>query len=58
MEDYVEDYKYSDCFWQKANILYDYAENKFKQFLSIARILKKILTAMSVNDKCTITPLR
>ena len=42
MEDYVEEYKYSDCFWQKANILYDYAENKFKQFLSIAWILKKI----------------
>ena len=42
MEDYVEDYKYSDCFWQKSKILYEYSDSKFKQFLSIAKILKKI----------------
>ena len=42
MEDYVEDYKYSDCFWQKSNILYEYSDSKFKQFLSIGNILKRI----------------
>ena len=41
MEDYVEDYKYSDCFWQKSKILYEYSDSKFKQFLSIGKILKK-----------------
>ena len=42
MEDYVEDYKYSDCFWQKSNTLYEYSDSKFKQFLSIGNILKRI----------------
>ena len=42
MEDYVEDYKYSDCFWKKSKKLYDYSDSKFKQFLSIGKIFKKI----------------
>ena len=42
MKDYVEDYKYSNCFWQKSSILYEYSDSKFKQFLSIAKILKRI----------------
>ena len=41
MEDYVEEYKYSDCFWQKTKILYEHSDNKFKQFLSISKILKR-----------------
>ena len=42
MKDYVEDYKYSNCFWAKSSILYEYSDSKFKQFLSIAKILKRI----------------
>ena len=42
MEDYVEDYKYSKCFWQKSKKLYEHSDNKFKQFLSIAKILKRL----------------
>jgi hypothetical protein len=40
MKDYVEDYKYNNCFWKKSGVLYEHSESKFKEFLSIGTIFK------------------
>ena len=41
MEDYVEDYKYNNCFWMKSGVLYSHVEKKFQEYLSVGEILKK-----------------
>jgi len=41
MDDYVEDYKYNNCFWMKSGLLYSHAEKKFQEYLSIGEIFKK-----------------
>jgi len=41
MEDFVEDYKYNNCFWMKSGLLYSHLEKKFKEYLSISDILIK-----------------
>ena len=41
MEDFVEDYKYNNCFWMKSGLLNSHLEKKFKEYLSISDILKK-----------------
>ena len=42
MEDYVEDYKYNNCFWKKSGVLYNHAQAKFKEYMSIGDILNYI----------------
>ena len=49
MEDYLGDYNYSNCFWQKTKTLYQHSDNKLKQLLSIGKILKKISNDISEN---------
>ena len=41
MDDYVEDYKYNNCFWMKSGLLYSHVEKKFQEYLSIGEIFKK-----------------
>ena len=40
MEDYIEDYRYDNCFWKKSNVLYTHSEYKFQEFLSIGEMCK------------------
>ena len=49
MEDYVEDYKYNNCFWKKTNLLYMHAKYKFNQYLSIGNMFKEMAEAL---DTC------
>ena len=44
MDDYVEDYKYNNCFWMRSGLLYSHAENKFKEFYSIGTVFKEFAT--------------
>ena len=45
MEDYVEDYKYNNCFWKKSGVLYTHAESKFKEYMSIGDMFRDISKA-------------
>jgi hypothetical protein len=47
MEDYVEDFKYNNCFWKKSGVLYTHAKSKFKEYMSIGAILKSVSKAIS-----------
>jgi len=40
MKDYVEDYKYNNCFWKKSGVLYEHSDSKFKEYMSIGNIFK------------------
>ena len=51
MEDYVEDFKYNNCFWQKSKILYEHAEKKFKEYMSVGNIFGNM--AKSLNTLCS-----
>ena len=51
MEDYVEDYKYNNCFWKNSKLLYDHAEKKFQQYMSVGEMFNKM--AASLNTFCT-----
>ena len=42
MEDYVEDYKYNNCFWKKSGVLYSHSDCKFEEFMSIGLIFQKL----------------
>ena len=42
MEDYIEDYKYNNCFWKKSGVLYIHAESKFKEYMSIGEMFQAI----------------
>ena len=42
MEDYVEDYKYNNCFWKKSGVLYNHAESKFKEYMSVGEMFQSI----------------
>ena len=50
MEDYIEDYKYNNCFWKKSGVLYNHGESKFKEYLSIADMFQTI--AKSISTAC------
>ena len=55
MEDYIEDYKYNNCFWKKSGVLYTHGESKFKEYMSIGdmfqTISKGINTLVATLDK-------
>ena len=42
MEDYVEDYRYNNCFWKKSGQLYTHSDNKFYEYMSIGEIFQKM----------------
>ena len=42
MEDYIEDYKYNNCFWKKSGVLYNHGESKFKEYMSIGDIFEEM----------------
>ena len=42
MKDYVEDYKYNNCFWKKSGVLYEHSDSKFKEYMSIGYIFQKM----------------
>ena len=46
MEDYVEDYKYNNCFWKKSGVLYNHAESKFKEYMSVGEMFQSIGKAL------------
>ena len=48
MEDYVEDYKYNNCFWKKSGVLYNHVESKFKEYLSIGDMFDNIVNQMNL----------
>lgn len=48
MEDYVEDYKYNNCFWKKSGVLYNHAESKFKEYMSVGEMFQTISKALGV----------
>ena len=52
MEDYIEDYKYNNCFWKKSGVLYNHGESKFKEYMSIADMFQAISRAL--NNSCVI----
>jgi len=42
MDDYVEDYSYNNNFWMKSGVLYKHFRAKFKEFMSLGNIFKRI----------------
>ena len=50
MEDYVEDYKYNNCFWKKSGVLYNHAESKFKEYMSIGEMFQVL--SKGINTFC------
>ena len=40
MENFIEDYNYSNCFWMKSDVLYSHAKSKFDEYQSIGLIFK------------------
>ena len=40
MEEYVENYKYNNCFWKKSGVLYNHSESRFKEYMSVGEMLK------------------
>ena len=50
MKDYVEDFKYNNCFWKKSGVLYNHAESKFKEYMSIGEILQTVVKG--INGLC------
>ena len=48
MEDYIEDYKYNNCFWKKSGVLYNHGESKFKEYLSLADMFQVIAKSLSI----------
>ena len=42
MKDYVEDYKYNNCFWKKSGVLYEHSDSKFKEYMSVGTIFQKM----------------
>ena len=50
MEDYVEDYKYNNCFWKKSGVLYNHSKSKFKEYMSVGEMFLKI--AEAINTLC------
>ena len=42
MDDYVEDYSYNNNFWMKSGVLYKHFRTKFKEFMSLGNIFKRI----------------
>ena len=63
MKDYVEDYKYNNCFWKKSGVLYAHSESKFKEFMSIGHIfeamvkkIKEIAELFGTLDKKYVKP--
>ena len=42
MEDYVEDYKYNNCFWKKSGVLYEHSDSKFREYMSVGYIFQKM----------------
>ena len=43
MEDYIEDYSYNNNFWEKSSVLYRHLKEKFAEFISIGKLLEKII---------------
>ena len=50
MEDYVEDYKYNNCFWKKSGVLYNHSKSKFKEYMSVGEMFHKFSEA--INNFC------
>ena len=48
MEDYIEDYKYNNCFWKKSGVLYNHAESKFKEYMSIGDMVESFAKAIYI----------
>ena len=42
MEDYIEDYKYNNCFWKKSGVLYTHSDLKYEEFMSVGTIFQKL----------------
>ena len=55
MEDYVEDYKYNNCFWKNSKLLYDHAEKKFQEYMSVGDMFGKMASAIDVLCKSLIS---
>ena len=63
MKDYIEDYKYNNCFWKKSGVLYAHSESKFNEFMSIgyifdtmAKKMKEISDMFGVLNKKYVKP--
>ena len=50
MEDFVEDYSFSNNFWMKSEVLYKYLNEKFVEFISIGKVLEKLI--ILIEDFC------
>ena len=48
MEDYVEDYKYNNCFWKKSGVLNNHIESKFQEYISIGDMIDNIAKEISL----------
>ena len=48
MEDYIEDYKYNNCFWKKSGVLYNHARAKFSEYLSVGAMFKALAKGIRV----------
>ena len=43
MEDFVEDYSFKNNFWMKSEVLYKHLKEKFDEFISIGKVLEKLI---------------
>ena len=46
MLEYLEDYRYDNCFWKKEEFLYNHFDSKFEEFLSIGKLCSKLSAAL------------
>ena len=46
MEDYIEDYKYNNCFWKKSGTLYTHSDYKYEEYISVGIIFQKLSSKM------------
>ena len=48
MDEYVEDYKYNNCFWKKSGVLYNHSDSKFKEYISVGKIFKEVAKELAI----------
>ena len=51
MKDFIEDYKYNNCFWKKSGTLYNHSQAKFYEYVSVGDMFKAL--AGGINILCS-----
>ena len=48
MKDFIEDYKYNNCFWKKSGTLYNHSQAKFNEYLSVGEMFKALANGINI----------